>query len=208
MSPRTRGLGVRHDERRREIADAVLAIVADQGLAAVSLNATAARAGVSPGRVQHYFPAKHDLIDAAFDRGNALSSQRIRTRAGEDLETAEPRTVLTTVLTELIPYDAATRAHLRVRQSFNALALADAAIAERMRQLYAGLHGDLAAALRRDQDTGRVRPGLDPDREAVALTATTEGLAYYVLIDAYDADRARDLVLTAVSALYSPPATG
>ncbi|MFW6725031.1 TetR/AcrR family transcriptional regulator [Streptomyces sp. MAR4 CNY-716] len=203
MSPRTRGLGVRHDERRREIADAVLAIVADQGLAAVSLNATAARAGVSPGRVQHYFPAKHDLIESAFDRGNALSSQRIRTRAGEDLETAEPRTVLTAVLTELIPYDAATRAHLRVRQSFNALALADAAIAERMRQLYAGLHGDLAAALRRDQATGRVRTGLDPAREAVALTAMTEGLAYYALTGVYDAGRARDLVLTAIDALYS-----
>ncbi|GAA1503710.1 TetR/AcrR family transcriptional regulator [Streptomyces synnematoformans] len=202
MSPRTRGLGARHDERRREIADAVLAIVADQGLAAVSLTATAARAGVSPGGVQHYFPAKHDLIDAAFDRGNALSSERIRARAGEDLAAAEPRTVLTAVLTELIPYDAATTAHLRVRQSFNALALADAAVAERLRELYAGLHGDLAAALRRDRDAGRVRPGLDPDREAVALTATTEGLAYYVLIGAYDAGRARDLVLTAVDGVY------
>lgn len=202
MSARARGLGAHHDEKRRQIADAVLAIVAEQGVGAVSLAEAAARAGVSPGRVQHYFPTKKRLIEAAFDRGNAQSSARIRAQAGEDLAAADPRTVLATVLGELIPYDDATRAHMRVRQAFAALALSDAAIAERLRAMYTDFHGQLAELLRRDQDAGRVRGDLDPQAQAAALGALAEGLAYYVLIDVRDADTARGELLAALAAVY------
>ena len=37
MDRRTRGPGAAHEQRRREIADAVLAVVADGGVQAVSL---------------------------------------------------------------------------------------------------------------------------------------------------------------------------
>jgi AcrR family transcriptional regulator len=203
MERRTRGRGVRHDERRREIADAVLAVVADGGVRAVSLAEVAARAGVSAGRVQHYFPAKRQLIEAAFERGNALSSARIRDKAGADLDAAEARTVLTVVLTELIAYDAATEAHLRVRQAFTALALTDAEIADRMRAEYAGFHRQIADLLRRDQGSGLLPAGLDPDETAPALVALAEGLAYYVLIGVTVPSAARARVVDAVAALYA-----
>ncbi|WP_329249045.1 TetR/AcrR family transcriptional regulator [Actinoallomurus sp. NBC_01490] len=202
MAHRTRGPGAQHEQRRNEIADAVLAIVADRGLAAVSQTAVAAQAGVSPGRVQHYFPAKQKLIEAAFERGNALSSTRIATKTTANGTDAGPRGVLTVVLTELIPYDAVTRAHLRVRQSFTAAALADDAIADRLRDDYARLHTRLAELLRQDQAAGRLRPGVEPDQEAVTLVALAEGLAYYVLIGVYPADAARDRLHTAISGLY------
>ncbi|MFC7739888.1 hypothetical protein ACFQXA_01365 [Nocardiopsis composta] len=48
MGHRTRGPGAHHEERRAQIADAVLAIAAERGLAAVSQSEVAARAGVSP----------------------------------------------------------------------------------------------------------------------------------------------------------------
>ncbi|QFG22388.1 TetR/AcrR family transcriptional regulator [Actinomadura sp. WMMB 499] len=195
MERRTRGPGVRHEERRNEIADAVLAIVAERGLAAVSLTEVAARAGVSPGRVQHYFPAKQRLIEAAFDRGNALSSARIRARVGRDLAGAPPRDVLTAVLTELIARDAETRAHLRVRQSFAALALADDAIAARMRDEYARFHGEVADLLRRD-GVG------EPEAAAVDLIAHAEGLAYYVLIGITAPETARERVERSIAARY------
>ncbi|MFD0901563.1 TetR/AcrR family transcriptional regulator [Actinomadura sediminis] len=201
MERRTRGPGARHEERRNEIADAVLAIVAERGLSAVSLTEVAARAGVSPGRVQHYFPAKQRLIEAAFDRGNALSTARIRAKVGRDLADAAPRDVLTAVLTELIARDAETRAHMRVRQSFTALALADEAIAARMRDEYARFHGEVAALLRRDR---ALPAGTDPDAAAVDLIAHAEGLAYYVLIGITAPDTARDRVERSIAALYGP----
>ncbi|PSK90190.1 TetR family transcriptional regulator [Murinocardiopsis flavida] len=202
MGGRTRGPGIRHDVRRREIADAVLEIVAEHGLASVSLSAVAARAGVSPGRVQHYFPAKDGLIAAAFDRGNALSSARISALVGSDPGSAAPRDVLSAVLTELIPHDPATRAHMRVRQAFAAFALSDEAIAARLRTEYARLHRRLADLLRRDQDAGRAPASLEPDTAAVGLTALAEGLAYYVLIGVGSCDAAREQVRAAVDAAY------
>ncbi|WP_243716084.1 TetR family transcriptional regulator [Actinomadura darangshiensis] len=90
------GPGVEHGARRRQIADAVLAVVAERGLPAVSLAEVAAQAGVSAGRVQHYFPTKQKLVEAAFDRGNELSSARIRALVGEDLESAPTTPASTT----------------------------------------------------------------------------------------------------------------
>jgi AcrR family transcriptional regulator len=193
-----RGRGAHHDERRREIADAVLAVVADRGLAAVSLNEVAAKAGVSAGRVQHYFRSKTELIGAAFERGNAQAAARIRNLVGEqDLDAADPRTVLTTVLTQLLPHDDATRTHMRVRQFFNAQALADPVIADQIRDLYGAFHRDLADLV------ARIDPSMADRAEqtAVRLAALTEGLAYYVLIDACSTTEAHDLLLAELANL-------
>ncbi|TDE58631.1 TetR family transcriptional regulator [Nonomuraea mesophila] len=200
---RTRGPGAHHEQRRNEIADAVLAIVADRGLAAVSLTEVAAQAGISPGRVQHYFPAKRQLIEAAFERGNELSSVRIRQRAGSDLDAADPRLVLTTVLTELIPYDATTEAHMRVRQSFHALGFAEESIAARMRVLYAEFHRRLADLIRKDQRAGRVSAEVDASGTALSLVALAEGLAAYVLTGVAPSAVARDRLLDEIAALYA-----
>ncbi|MFF5261510.1 TetR/AcrR family transcriptional regulator [Actinomadura viridis] len=205
MERRTRGPGAQHERRRREISDAVLEIVAERGLPAVSLTEVAARAAVSPGRVQHYFPTKDRLIEAAFDRGNRRSAARIAAKVGQDLETAPPRPVLTAVLTELIPYDDETRAHMRVRQSFTGLALADEGIAARMREEYTRFHHRLALLVRRDQDAGLIARSLDARDAATGLAALAEGLAYYVLIGLTPPGTARDQVLAAVDALYGGP---
>ncbi|MGP4099947.1 TetR family transcriptional regulator C-terminal domain-containing protein [Nonomuraea sp. KM90] len=200
---RTRGPGAHHAERRNEVADAVLAVVAERGLGAVSLTTVAARAGISPGRVQHYFPAKRQLIEAAFERGNELSAIRVRQQVGSDLDVADPRLVLTTVLTELIPYDATTEAHMRVRQSFHALGFAEETIAARLRILYAGFHRQMADLLRRDQQAGRVRADVDASGTALALVALAEGLAAYVLTGVAPAGVARDRLLAEIAALYA-----
>lgn len=202
MERRTRGPGVRHEVRRREIADAVLAVVAERGLPAVSLAEVAARAEVSAGRVQHYFPAKRELVEAAFERGNELSAARIRSLVGGDLEGAAPRTVLTVVLTELIARDAETRAHMRVRQSFTALALTDEAIARRIREDYERFHGQIAGLLRRDRDAGLLPGRVEPGAAGVDLVALAEGLAYYVLIGISAPETARGRVVSAIAALY------
>ncbi|MDL4776809.1 MULTISPECIES: TetR/AcrR family transcriptional regulator [Thermomonosporaceae] len=205
---RARGMGAEYEQRRAQIADAVLAIVADHGLGAVSQNRVAARAGVSAGRVQHYFPAKQQLIEAAFERGNALSEERIRELVGQDLQSAPARHVLTVVLTELLPYDRARRTHLRVRQAFSALALADEAIAARLRAEYAVLHNRLGALLAQDRATGTGTGGrqVAATREvAVRLVALTEGLAYYTLIGVSTADTARQQVLAAIAQACGEP---
>lgn len=53
---------VDHAQRRTEISHAVWAVVARNGLDAVSLRTVAAEAGISAGRVQHYFATKDEMV--------------------------------------------------------------------------------------------------------------------------------------------------
>lgn len=201
--PRTRGRGAQHEQRRGEIVRAVLAVVAEQGVSAVSLTSAAGAAAVSPGRVQYYFPTKEALLEAAFDQANAEASARITAQLGDDQASAPPREVLTLVLTGLIPSDTASWNHLRIRQAFAALALHDETIAARLRTEYTRLHHrDLGELLRAEQDAGQLAAELDPVVIAIRLVALAEGLAYYVLIGAHDSEAARADILAAITDLY------
>lgn len=52
--------------KRAEVAAAIASLIAEQGVAAVSHRAVAARAGVSNSSVAHYFRTRTDLLDAGF----------------------------------------------------------------------------------------------------------------------------------------------
>ncbi|MGJ4930086.1 TetR/AcrR family transcriptional regulator [Bradyrhizobium sp. HKCCYLS2038] len=55
-------------ERREQLLDAAAALIAESGLAAVSMHATAARAGASIGSVYHFFRDKDQMLDALAER--------------------------------------------------------------------------------------------------------------------------------------------
>jgi AcrR family transcriptional regulator len=196
---RTRGPGTQRDVRRREICEAVLAVVDEAGLAAVSLTSVAGKAGVSAGRVQHYFPSRAELLEAAFERANELAGDRIAELTSDD---GGPRAVLTAVLTQLVPHDQATATHMRIRQSFTAQALTDERVATRLRYAYAQLNARLADILAREIEAGAITTAEQPEHVAGRLVALVEGLAYHVLIGTHPAEVARRQVLDAVDALY------
>lgn len=52
---------------RQRILDAALALIDDQGIATLSQDATAKRAGISQSTLRHHFTTKDDLLDAVFD---------------------------------------------------------------------------------------------------------------------------------------------
>jgi TetR/AcrR family transcriptional regulator, transcriptional repressor of bet genes len=56
------------DQRREAMIDAMLALIAEEGLAAATTRAVAARAGVTPGLIRHYFDSKDALLSAAYQR--------------------------------------------------------------------------------------------------------------------------------------------
>lgn len=76
------------EERRREaLISATLDLVAEGGVMAATVRAIAARAGVTPGLIRHYFTGKEDLTRAAYrglmDRMTAENLGVIR-NAGAD----------------------------------------------------------------------------------------------------------------------------
>ncbi|SEL16967.1 TetR/AcrR family transcriptional regulator [Roseovarius nanhaiticus] len=56
------------DQRREAMIDAMLAIIAEEGITAATTRAVAARAGVTPGLIRHYFDSKDALLSAAYER--------------------------------------------------------------------------------------------------------------------------------------------
>ncbi|MGJ5179277.1 TetR/AcrR family transcriptional regulator [Bradyrhizobium oligotrophicum] len=58
-------------ERREQLLDAAAALIAESGLAAVSMHAAAERAGASIGSVYHFFRDKDQMLDALAERHDA-----------------------------------------------------------------------------------------------------------------------------------------
>ena len=63
-----RGVGARRSENLDAIVQSTLQLMLEQGYAAVTYRSVAARAGVTPGLVQYYFPSLDDLFIAVLRR--------------------------------------------------------------------------------------------------------------------------------------------
>lgn len=58
-------------ERREQLLDAAASLIAESGLAAVSMHSAAERAGASIGSVYHFFRDKDQMLDALAERHDA-----------------------------------------------------------------------------------------------------------------------------------------
>lgn len=56
------------DQRREAMIGAMLSLIAEEGIAAATTRAVAARAEVTPGLIRHYFDSKDALLSAAYER--------------------------------------------------------------------------------------------------------------------------------------------
>lgn len=178
-------------------------MVSEGGLPAVTIQTVADAANVSVGRIQHYYATKAALLEAAFDRSNQRSSDRIATLLGAPPEEAPSREVLTVVLTELVPHDDWSWTHLRVRQAFIARGLHDERIAARLRREYAVLHRRLGTCI---AQLGGREPAHTPGHEieAAGLVALAEGAANQVLIGVMESHVASRHVLDAIAHAVQP----
>ncbi|WP_394613227.1 TetR/AcrR family transcriptional regulator [Lentzea sp. JNUCC 0626] len=174
---------VDHDERRRQIGDAVCRLIASRGLDAVSLRHVAAEAGVSMGRVQHYFASKDEMLMFAFE----LVSERVASRLGA-VGADDPAAYLRAVLLELLPLSEAAREEAPVLAAFLAHAVVEPRLGEPLRRGSGEMATWLAGMI-----TAAGGPG-DAEREAKALLAFVDGLMLQVLIGQVTAEVAVDLV--------------
>jgi AcrR family transcriptional regulator len=167
-----------HEERRRQIADAVCSLISEGGLDAVTVARTAASAGISVGLVQHYFRTKDEMLLHAFEHVSARIRGRIDewVRAGIQHRQSISWT-LAEALAELIPLDEARRTEFRVTRAFAGRSLDAPALAEVDVRTAQGLRDDIAQAVQNGKECGEVEPDLDPWPAAVRLAAVTEGLA-------------------------------
>src|SRR6202034_4177025 len=123
---------VDHEERRRQIADALLRTAATRGLHATGMREVAAEAGVSLRLVQYYFGTKEELMLAAMQQLAAQFSDRGPARIEQTRRTpgpARPRDVIAAILTEGLPADAERRTFIALYTAYFALSLTEPALA-------------------------------------------------------------------------------
>jgi AcrR family transcriptional regulator len=186
----------RSEEARRAVLDALRALVQERGVARVSIDAVAARAGVSKATIYRWWPNKEAIaIDALGDA------------AGPGLA---------------FPDTGSTREDLRAQLGASVRALAspmgrvyagligagqdDPALAAAIRErLVVARRAESSAALRRGVGRGELRTDLDVD---AAIDAIYGALYYRLLVSRAPLDEgyAEDLLAFVWPALVAPPA--
>ena len=189
---------VDHEERRRQIADALVRAAAARGLHATGMREVAAEAGVSLRLVQYYFGTKEELLLAAMQQLAAQFNERVLARiqrARPAQGPASPRDALAAILTEALPADDERRTFTLVYTAYLALSLTDPALAISPLVRNSNVVIDVVAAqLRVAQAAGDMPAHLDPDLEAVSLLAVSAGLGTSVLAGQSSAGQAQAVV--------------
>ena len=163
---------------KADLADALLGVVADEGMDAVSVRAVARAAGVSGGAVQYHFPTVEELRRAAYRRVIDRVTERAERRAAR---ATSAKAFVRGLLMELMPLDDERRTEVQAGLAFSARSIHSPDLAELYAEGYRALVGALEDALRAARDRGEAAPGLDPRRDAVAAAAIADGLAWHLV---------------------------
>ncbi|WP_157355802.1 TetR/AcrR family transcriptional regulator [Nocardia terrae] len=75
--PKARSRAEQREDTRVAILDATIASLIENGHAATTTRGVAERAGVSQGAVQHYYPTRAELLDAAIRRVADITAQAV-----------------------------------------------------------------------------------------------------------------------------------
>lgn len=164
---------VDHDQRRRELADAVCRVIAREGVETVSLRLVAVEAGWSIGSMRYYFATKAELLAFALRHVADRITERLRRRppAGRPLDR------LQAVLAQLLPLDEERREEHLVWLAFIARASVDPSLAGQAQDVWNQVHIPLVEFLHQAVAGGDLPAQLDPDHEATRLQALIDGLA-------------------------------
>ena len=177
---------VDHGERRREIAYAVWHLIAAGGIEAVTQRAVAAEAGISVGRIQHYFSSKEEMVRHGCRALIDAADDAYRERAS-DADTVE---AVRELVTHAIPRTDASRIGTTVWYAYVAKSVDDPGIAAILREAKRGEQEEAERLLRKVQQTGQIGQDLDVGAAARRLLSTADGLAMRVLIGQLGASEA------------------
>ncbi|HEY0448237.1 TetR/AcrR family transcriptional regulator [Actinophytocola sp.] len=196
---------VDHQQRKREIAEALHGIAAVRGLQAVTLRAVAAEAGISMNLVQYYFPTKEELLRFGWQRIVELGAERAGKGVAPALETGDERAIMRAYLLGVLPTDERGRMLCAVQIAYLAVDVTRRSLDPGQEALLPHLVRALAEQLRQAQDRGRIQADLDPRLEADALATMAGGLLTGMLVRAYDTPQATAVVDYRLGQLFSRP---
>lgn len=192
-----------HDERRRQVAEALLRTVARKGLARTTFADVADELGASVGLVQRYFRSKDELLRFGVEYLYKRGEERIAA-----VELVPPlHDLMYRVARTLLPLDGERRLELTVWLEFLPATVHDPEMAELHRATTRRLVDGLVEGFTVAQQIGELSGELDPRAEAAALNAYVDGLTVHQLTnpELFDEATAEHLLRQYFARLFSVP---
>ncbi|MEY9936911.1 TetR/AcrR family transcriptional regulator [Streptacidiphilus sp. MAP5-3] len=199
---------VDHEERRHQIAEALLRRAGTRGLHAVAMRDVADEAGISVPLIQYYFKTKEQLLHFALGYLAQRMGERVRKRVRADGTSPTPRTVIEAILAEALPTDDESRTFHLVYTSYATLALTDPALATQplLRDPDA-MEDLLLAQLAAAREAGQTPRDIDLRAEVVGLLAMSAGLGTSVLVGQRSVDAAWGVLSHHIDRVFTPELT-
>lgn len=174
---------VDHEERRTQIAEALIRVAGRRGLHAVGMRDVAAEAGVSLRLVQYYFETKEKLLFYGLQHLTGRFTERVGARltgAGPD---PGPRPTIEALLLASLPTDEESRTFHLVYSSYSILSVTDEALAAQpFIDNPDAAENALTGLLEQARATGLADPGVDARTEAISLLAMAAAMGTSILV--------------------------
>lgn len=163
---------VDHDARREEIISAVWRLVARDGFTSLTMRTLASELGLANGALVRYFPARDDILRAAFRRAFDATNAR----ADRGMDSLEGLDALRRLCVEIMPLDDERLDEARVVIGFWDYALADTDLTKVLDDAMAEWRARMTIYLRSAQLTQEVSADTDIATVVDMIMATLMGL--------------------------------
>jgi AcrR family transcriptional regulator len=164
---------INHDQRREEIAGAVLRVVGHRGVNGVTMRAVAKEAGWSTGILHHYFNDKQALLVGGLRLAASITGKHIR----KAMSDSEPKQQLRLVLEAGMPLDQRREVLCRIFFFFWAEGLGDSDLSKELAHNYDWWKQQIRSILKVGQKQGWVRSDISTRMLAEMLVAMADGVA-------------------------------
>jgi AcrR family transcriptional regulator len=188
------------DRRRREVIDAISALIAEHGIEGTSMRQLAEAAGLSTGTINHYFRNKRGLVIAAMDAVYALPADWDRYR---DLPAPDQ---LRRMVESFVLEPPRRRQWWKFWLEYMAHAGRDPELRARHEDRYARQRRFYGRIVRAGVAAGHLRAGLDPEDVADTFLGLANGLAVNQVVAGalVTPERARALLHAYIDGLVPP----
>jgi AcrR family transcriptional regulator len=197
-----------HEQRRRQIAEAVWRLAMRGGLEQVTVRQVAAEAGVSARLLQYYFGTRDQLLLGALEILNAQAEQRAKERLAGLGEDPGMRAVVRGVVMELLPLDQERRERHLVYAAYYLRFLTEPTLAAIARDAPAALEELVAGLIAQGQALGQAPEDIDAGAEAALLIAAAEGLRTALLLGQRTETSATALIDHQLDRVFPPDTAG
>ncbi len=189
-----------HEARRRDIAEAAVQVIGEQGIDNTRLIDVARAANATTGAITHYFDDNDALLLAAFDH----VAQRILHEL-HDAPTQHAASVdeLISKAGTVLPIHEEGMRDWRVWLCFLGRAVADPTLARINKSYYVEFRDGISSAVERLQNAGKLDNTIDPGAAADSVLAAIDGIGVRATLDAeeWPAERQKSQLETMLRAI-------